>query len=448
MQRMKRFGNIWSSVCDEENVRRAVEDVLLTTQASLRRVHHRHTRRQLARIQEMSDLVSNLDERVAEYRAALLDESYSFGEMVVAEVREPKLRKIDYPIHLQDRVYHHALMNVAAPLLMTKMTADTYSSMKGRGVTQLGKNLKRALAQHPDWYFVQTDFHHFYESIDHDILKEDLRRTFKDKAVLRMFDAIIDIHAKGLAIGMGPSSYLANLYLSGLDHLLKEKERVPYLYRYMDDIVCLVPTKEDAHRILDAIRDYGRSRHLELKQDARIAPVRVGIDLCGYVFYPFHTRLRKSIKQRMKMAARKNRDADDATFKRKLAPHFGWCKHANCIHLLRVTLGDRFVLFEKNMQYKRLSDIRQADQWFGLPKSARKSILDLVNREIILFEYKEVKVRGEDKVAVRFAFPENDSECFLFLTRSEVIRDRLAKTAEHMPFIATIRHDKNYFYFE
>lgn len=449
MQRMKRFGNIWPSICDEANVRRAVSEVLQTTRVSLRRSTRRYVnRRQQARMQEMSDLESRFDEYVTEFRNELLSESYSFGEMVKAEVREPKLRKIDYPVHLRDRVYHHALMNVAAPFLMSKMTADTYSSMKGRGLMSLSCKLKRALMQHPDWYYVQTDFHHFYESIRHDIMKEDLRRTFKDGSVLRMFDAIIDNHPKGLAIGVGPSAYLANLYLSQLDHQLKEKERVPFVFRYMDNIVCLVPTKAEAHRILGVIRDHGLSRGLELNKDWCIAPVRTGIDMCGYVFFPAHTRLRKSLKIRMKHTVRRNRHADDPTFKRKLAPHFGWCKHANCRHLLRVALGDRFTLFEKNMQYKRLSDIKAADQWFGLPRSARRSILDLVNREIIFFEYKEVKVRGEDKVAVRFAFPENDSESLLFLTRSEVIKDRLAKTAADMPFIATIRHDKNYFYFE
>lgn len=383
-----------------------------------------------------------------EFQKDLMTEKYTFGEMVSAEVREPKVRNIDYPLHLRDRVYHHALMNVVSPLLMSKMTIDTYSSMKGRGLVSLSRKLKRALAQHPDWYYVQTDFHHFYESIRHNILKEDLRRCFKDPAVLRMFDAVIDSHPAGLAIGVGPSAYLANLYLTKLDHVLKEKEGVPFVFRYMDDIVCLVPTKEDAHRILGVIRDYGLSRGLELKRSWRVAPVRTGIDMCGYVFFPYHTRLRKTIKQRMIRTAMRNRHADDPTFKRKLASHFGWCKHADCRHLLRVTLGDRFTLFEKNMQYKRLSDIKAADQWFGLPRSARRSILDLVNRDIIFFEYKEVKVRGEDKVAVRFAFPENDSESLLFLTRSEVIKDRLVKTAADMPFIATIRHDKNYFYFE
>ena len=83
-----------------------------------------------------------------------------------------------------------------------------------------------------------------------------------------------------------------------------------------------------------------------------------------------------------------------------------------------------------------------------LPRDARVSIKELVGKEIVFFEYQDVTIKGEAKVAVKFAYPENDSEAHFFLTRSEVMKDRLAKTADLMPFVATVKNDKNYYYFE
>ena len=462
---MKRFGNIWPLVCDKNNIKKAVLDVLHTTRSSLKRNIRRRGSsnvRQRIRLREMLSLEKNIDQYVSKYQDEFLMESYSFGKMIQAEVREPKLRKIDYPIHLRDRIYHHALMNIAGPLLISKMTADTYSSMKGRGILSLSKKLKYAISRHPDWYFVQTDFYHFYESIQHDILKEDLQRCFKDDKILRMFYKIIDNHQTGLAIGVSPSAYLANLYLSKLDHLLKEKERVPFVFRYMDDIVCLVPSKEDAHRIFRVIYNYGLSRGLKINNNWRISPVLVGIDICGYVFFPDHTLLRKSIKIRMKRSAKRNIKADDATFKRKLAPYFGWCKHADCRNLFKKVMADKIILFKDSLEsspskkegskYKRLSEIKAengtTNSWFGLSKNSRRSILDLLNKEIIFFEYMEVTVRGENKVAVCFAFPDRDEERLYFLTKSIVIKDRLEKEKDQLPFLATLKKENNYYCFE
>ena len=447
---MKRFGNIWPSVCDRENVSLSVSNVIGTTLSKMRKRQAMQGKKFRFKPCDLEarDIQEHFDEYVSSFQHALLNETYAFGEMTAATVREKKQRKIDYPVHLSDRIYHHCIVNVTGPLFIKKMTADTYGSLKGRGLTQVTKKIQKVLREHPDWYFLQTDFRHYYENVNHDWAKAEIRRVFKDEHVIRMYDTIIDHHWPGLAIGVFPSAYIANLHLNDLDHRLKEEAKVPFVFRVMDDIVCVIPTKADAWRIYKVIEDYGKERDLEVKNNFRIAPVSYGIDFCGYVFYPTHTRLRKSIKQQMKRNIRRWKKADDAVFKRKLASHFGWCSHANCRHLVRKSFGEKYYIFEKNMEYKRLSEIRRNELWFGLPKTARRSIRDLEDHEIVFFEFKYVTVKGEEKVAVRFSFPDNDQECHYFLTRSSVVRDRLEKASEALPFIATVKHDKNYYYFE
>lgn len=455
---MKRFGNLWVKVCDRKNVERATVDVIGTTLTKMTSRKNAYEKTNPGKVyklrvceEEAIYAREHFDEYVERIVKALENETYCFGEMLAAVVYEHKRRQIDYPAHLDDRVYHHCLMNVTGPLMIDKMTRDTYGSLKGRGLNQIAEKMKVALRTHPDWMYVQTDFHHCYASISHEKLKALLRRVFKDTKVLRMFDLIIDQFSPGLAIGVFPSGYLANLFISPLGHLLKEKYHVKYVFIYMDDIVCLVESKKEAHEVLEAINEFGNDVGLEVKKNARIAPVSSGIRTCGYTFYPTHTLLRKSIKERMKRNIKKWEGADDATFKLKLASHYGWCSHADCRHLIRVSFGDRYYVFQKNMEaqkYKKLSEIRAKDNWFGLPRESRMSIKELFNKEIIVFELMDVVIKGESKIAVRFAFVDSEDEMHYFITRSGVIAERLSMAKDDMPFIATIKEEKNYFKIE
>ena len=139
---------------------------------------------------------------------------------------------------------------------------------------------------------------------------------------------------------------------------------------------------------------------------------------------------------------------DDATLKLKTASHFGWAKHANCRNLLRTTFGDKIYLYEKNMEIKRLSEIRGLDNWFGVPKEKRISIKDLFNKEIIFFDFLITTIKNESKVVVKFAFVDNPDDFHIFITRSDVMKDRLERDKDVMPFIATIKQIKNYTAYE
>ena len=100
------------------------------------------------------------------------------------------------------------------------------------------------------------------------------------------------------------------------------------------------------------------------------------------------------------------------------------------------------------MEIRRLSEIKEANNWFGLSKDKRISIKKLFDTEIVFFESIDITIKGENKIAVKFAYPENLEEPLYFITRSDVIRDRLQNDAEHMPFLATVKRIKNYTAYE
>lgn len=431
---MKRYGNLWGQICERTNIELAADNALKSKKMT------RERQRFIADRQHLLD----------ELQASLVNETYHFSPLKSFTVYEPKERIINHPPFYPDKILHHCLMNVVKPIIMEKLTADAYGSIKGRGVTMAADKLKRVLANHPQWYFLQIDCQKFYPSINHDVCKQAVRRAIKCPKTLKMLDAIIDIHPQGLAIGVYPSQYLANLVLAKIDHWAKEVLHAEYYFRYMDDIVLVLPSKEMAKEALERITTELSNLQLTVKNNWRIAPVTYGIDFIGYKFFPTHTQLRKRIKVAMQRRVRQlnKQGVSDAVFKQQLASHFGWCKHGDCRHLLRTTLKDKMYLFENNMEFKRLSEIREEQNWFGLSKDKRVSIKELFGRDIVFFEYLTATIRGEEKVVVKFAYPDKPEDYHMFITRSDVMKARLERDKDVMPFVATIKQVKNYTAYE
>ena len=155
------------------------------------------------------------------------------------KILRTKRREIYQLPYFPDRITHHAIMNILEPIWVSVFTSDTYSCIKNRGIHAAAKRLKRELKLDPEGtkYCLKIDVRKFYPSIDHEILKQVVRRKIKDKRLLWLLDEIID-SADGVPIGNYLSQYFANLYLAYFDHWIKE-ERIKYYYRYADDIVIL-----------------------------------------------------------------------------------------------------------------------------------------------------------------------------------------------------------------
>lgn len=103
-------------------------------------------------------------------------------------------------------------------------------------------------------------------------MKEIVRRKIKDPKLLRLIDKIID-SSPGLPIGNYLSQYLANLYLSPLDHFCKEALGIKYYFRYCDDIVILHASKDALHSIRKIIDSYLYFLKLEIKDNWQVFPV-------------------------------------------------------------------------------------------------------------------------------------------------------------------------------
>ena len=280
---MKRHGYLFEQICSPSNL-------LLAAHNAAKGKHRRD---------EVKQFFSELDNNLQELRTELLERTYKTSPYEIFIKYEPKRREI-YKLPFRDRVVQWAIMQVLEPIWTPQFTADTHACIKGRGIHSLHKKLREDLAADPEGtkYCFKLDVSKFYPSIDHDILKSVLRRKIKDPAVLWLLDSII-ASAPGVPIGNYISQYFANLYLSELDHLMKEVAGVRYYYRYADDIVVLAGDKPTLHGVCVFINHYlNTERKLSMKGNYQIFPVESrGIDFVGYVTYHTHSLARKRNKK-------------------------------------------------------------------------------------------------------------------------------------------------------
>lgn len=317
---MKRIGNLYTKICSIENLRLADKNASKGKSWQPGVIHHR----------------LNQESNILLIHESLINKTYKTSPYITFKVYEPKERIVYRLPYDPDRIVHHAIMNVLEPIFVSTFISQTYSCIKGKGIRGGFEDLKRALKDVENTrYCLKLDIKKFYPSINHEVLKMILRRKIKDQDLLWLLDEIID-SAEGLPIGNYLSQYLANFYITGFDHWIKEVMGEPYYFRYADDIVILSPSKAHLHKLLAAIREYlSKELKLVVKDNYQVFPVEArGIDFLGFVFRHTHIRLRKRIKQNFARMLAKRRN------KHSIAAYNGWLLPANTKQLRKKLLNE------------------------------------------------------------------------------------------------------------
>ena len=312
---MKRIGKLYDKVCSIDNLNAA--DLIARKGKKGQYGITLHDR--------------NRENNIKLLRQMLLNKTYQTSPYTTFKVYEPKEREVSRLPYFPDRITHHAIMNVLEPIFLSVFTADTYSCLKGRGIHGAAKAVRKALKDiEGTKYALKLDIKKFYPSVNHAILKRLLRNKIKDQDLLWLLDEIID-SAPGLPIGNYLSQYLANFYLTGFDHWIKEFKKVKYYFRYCDDMVVLSWSKPYLHKLFGEIAEYlQRNLELQVKGNHQVFPVEArSLDFVGYKFYHTHTLLRKSIKQNFARKIIKGQNL--ASF----ASYWGWAKHCDSKNLIK-----------------------------------------------------------------------------------------------------------------
>lgn len=327
---------------------------------NLRLAHH-NARKDKSHYQAVKKTDQNLEERLKEIQDMLINHTYKPGMYRTSWRFDKGKWRILYklPYH-PDRVIQWAVMQVIEPCFQRVFLPFVCASLPNRGIHYACDLIDKYFKEDPvnTQFYLQIDIKKFYPNINRSILRNLLRKLFKDKELLEFFDKLIDGFdytniehlnladeqkelycnpARGVPIGSYISQYFANFYLAYFDHWLKEECKCKYIIRYMDDIVIFSNNQEELLELIPHIKTYLYDNlSLEIKNTYILRSSAEGIELLGYIHYPTYRLVSKNGIIRAKVLFHKISQQNYVTEYQwhSLISRLGWLVWANTYNFI------------------------------------------------------------------------------------------------------------------
>ena len=185
----------------------------------------------------------------------LKTKTYKHGGYTVVYITEPKVRKIEKSKYIDRIVHRWVVDNFLVTYFVPTFISTTYACLKDRGMHKACLDVQKAMLHCKrtwnEYYILKMDIKKYFENINKNILYRILKKKIKDQKLLWLINEIVFSNEgiKNLPIGNYTSQMFANIYLNELDQYIKHKLHYEYYYRYMDDGIILIKTKEQAKEI-------------------------------------------------------------------------------------------------------------------------------------------------------------------------------------------------------
>jgi RNA-directed DNA polymerase len=148
-------------------------------------------------------------------------------------------------------------------LLEATLYKGSYGYRVGRSAQQAMESVKE-YAEKGYQYVVEVDLSKYFDTLNHDLLLNILRRRIKDKRMIELIkkflksgvmdNGVIVKTEEGSPQGGPLSPLLANIYLNEFDQEMSR--RGVNIVRYADDIIVEAKSKRAAERLLESSRKY------------------------------------------------------------------------------------------------------------------------------------------------------------------------------------------------
>jgi len=306
---------------------------------------HKCARKDKTYYKEVKMVDSNTDLYLGKIQKMLIENKYFVSEYKVSTINDKgKNRTLMKLPYFPDRIIQWAILLQIEETFLATLCDHTCASLPGRGIKKASTLTTKYMKDEEGCkYCLKIDVTHFYQNINHNILKKMLRKKLKDKQLLELLDSIIDsVNGDvGIPIGSYLSQYFANFYLSYFDHWLKEEKRIRYVVRYMDDVIIFGNSKSDLHKLKNDIDAYlYENLKLTVKKNWQVFPTNVrGIDFVGFRHFFGYKLLRKStcknFKKRMILIKRKGEKGTRLSYSEWCSAnsYMGWLKWCDSYRL-------------------------------------------------------------------------------------------------------------------
>ena len=304
---MKRVGGLWDTLTSWTNLHEAFQSAA----------------RGKRRRRDVATFALNVESELTVLRRQLVEGAYRPGEYRTFAIRDPKPRVIS-AAPFRDRVVHHALTRVIEPVFERRFSTRSFASRKGYGTHRAIRLAALASERFP--YALQCDIRKYFPSIDHEILKGQLRRTLRCGVTLELCDLIVDgsnpqepheeyfggdtlftpiERRRGLPLGNQTSQFFANVYLNSLDQFVLRDLGPGEYARYVDDFVLFGDSAEALHEMRGRIVEHLDGLRLRLHEGkSRVYRTRDGITFLGWRITPRGLRLKRANVVRMRRRLR------------------------------------------------------------------------------------------------------------------------------------------------
>lgn len=226
-------------------------------------------------------------------RSELLAQTYEIKPVKTFHITYPKPREI-LSVAFRDRVYQRSINdNALYPAMSPSFTASNCACQKGKGTDYAINLLKKYLHQYfrkfgRTGFVVQFDIHGYYKNMSHSLPKTAFRRYIKDNRTYNQIVHVLDSQYEG-DIGFLPGSQMVQIAgitaLSSLDHYIKEKLRIKYYIRYMDDFLLIHQDRAYAEICMRKILKFLSKLKLSANPSkTHILPIQEGIKFLGFHF--------------------------------------------------------------------------------------------------------------------------------------------------------------------
>lgn len=303
---------------------------------------------------ECIDFEINLMENLNNLYNELNKHTYQTGIYKQFYVYEPKERLI-MALPFRDRIVQHCLCDYfLEPILEKCLIYDNFACRHNKGTHKAIDRTKCFMQKFYrknkcEGYVLKCDISKFFYNINYNILKNQLKKYITDYYIYNLVCEIIDSTDGdvGLPIGNQTSQWFAIFYMSGLDHFIKEKLRIKFYNRYMDDFILIHKDKEYLKYCKREIQNYVENKlELKLNNKTQIFPLKNGIDYLGFHMYLTNTgkvimKVRKDSKERVKKKLKKFKKLykDGMITKNQIDASYnswiGHAKHGNSYHLIK-----------------------------------------------------------------------------------------------------------------
>jgi len=228
-----------------------------------------------------------------------LVQSLRDGRYKPSPVRRKEIPKLDGGVRklgiptVVDRVIQQAIAQKLQPIFEPLFSEGSYGYRPKRSAQQAIQKVK-AYAEQGYVHAVEIDLSKYFDTLNHELLLNVLRRHIHDKRVIELIkkylksgvmeNGIISKTEEGSPQGGPLSPLLANIYLNEFDQEMASRE--VKVIRYADDIVVLAKSKRAAKRLLETCRKYLEDK-LKLKMNVQKSKVVSALAIKHFKFLGF-----------------------------------------------------------------------------------------------------------------------------------------------------------------